>query len=149
MNPKFTEFNNLSNVVIADANMRVAILVSALALAISNTSHLPTSLVDNPTAYFNMQIMPTVSAVVSEWNEEIILDTKMCIEQARMFWLVRYTAAYPMSRPMYSANFDFFDTITGVSLFVPTELFAFLDSACKPAILTLATAATELISNTN
>ena len=148
MNPKFTEFNNLSNVVIADANMRVAILVSALALAISNTSHLPTSLVDNPTAYFNMQIMPTVCSVVSEWNEEIILDTKMCIEQARMFWLVRYTAAYPMSRPMYSANFDFFDTITGVAALIPPELQSFLDGSAKSAILTLTRSAADLISIT-
>ena len=146
MNPKFNEFNNLSNLVITDASQRVVITVAAVAMAIAMKAHLPTSLVDNPTAYFNMQIMPSVNSIVSEWNEEMILDTNVCVEQAKMFWLVRYTAAYPMSRPMYSANYDFFDTIFGINRFVTPNLHSFLDGAAKSAILSLAGAAAELIS---
>jgi len=63
-----------------------------------------------------------------------------------MFWLVRYTAAYPMSRPMYSANFDFFDTVFGVSALITPEFHAFLDGTAKPAILALAPVAMNLIS---
>jgi len=146
MNPKFNEFNNVSNLVIRDASERVAITVAAVALAIAMKAHLPTSLVDNPTAYFNMQIMPSVNSIISEWNEEMILDTNNTIEQCKMFWLVRYTAAYPMSRPMYSANFDFFDTVFGVSALITPEFHAFLDGTAKPAILALAPVAMNLIS---
>ena len=148
MNSKFLQFNERANLMITDAALHAAVVTSALALAISSTSHLPTTEVDNPTAYFNLQLTPGINVIVSEWCENMVIDPRAAVEQTRVFYLIRYTSAYPCSRVLYSANGDFFDTITGVNAFVPPELHAFLDGPCKMAILLLAIDATNLILNT-
>jgi len=147
MNNKYLPFHESANVLIRDSAMHVRAVTAAVALAASSLAHLPSTEVDNPTSYFNMQIIPTITAVLSEWNENMILDIRATIDQVRMFWLVRYTAAYPLSRPMYSANYDFFDTVIGVSAFISKDFMAFLDGENKQAILSLTESAVNLMRN--
>jgi hypothetical protein len=144
MNQKFLPFLQHADIVVTDATKKAQALTSAVALAVANMQHIPSSQLDNPLTYFNLQIQPTISAAISEWNENIILDARECVNQTRMFWLLRYTAAYPASTPMYSADKDFFDTVFGVAALVPQELHEFLDGPCKGAILSLATIAMRI-----
>jgi hypothetical protein len=146
MNQKFIPFINQANIAILDHTRKAQAITSAVALAVANMQHMPTSQVDNPLSYFNLQIQPNITSVISEWNENVVLDARECMNQTRMFWLLRYTAAYPTSRPMYSADHDFFDTVFGVSALVSSDLHKFLDGPNKGAILSLAIIAMNLES---
>jgi len=145
MSPIYTPFIQKANLVITDPLNRLAIMTSALALALSNIQHLPTTQVEDPSNYFKINVVPGLNAIVSEWNESMVLDPKAVIDQARTFWLVRYTAAFPLSRLMYAAKGDFFSTVFGVYGVVSPALQEFLDGSCKLAILTLANEAVAIL----
>lgn len=145
MNPKFTPFIEQANLIVTNPLQKLAITTSAVALAISNTQHLPSSIVENPIEYFNINLLTGIKSIVSEWNESIILDIKVIIEQVRIFWLVRYTAAYPLSRVVYSAKGDFFSTVNGVYNYVPPVLLDFLNGEDRITILLLSNTATTIL----
>ena len=145
MNFQYIDYNRIADTEIIDQTKRSDVLSLALALAISNTLHIPTTAVEGPESYFNLQIIPLITKTISEFGQNMILDQKQCLEHTRMFWLLRYTAAYPNSQLMYSPAHDFFDTIFGVSLFVAPETHALLDGPNKNAILGLARFATNMI----
>lgn len=145
MNSKYMPFNDEANLLITDQLVRTDILVAALALAVSNTLHLPTTEVDDPSSYFNLQILPSVTGIISDWNENMVLDAQAVVKQAASFWLVRYTAAYPCSGSMYSADYGFFDTVFGVNRYVEPCLMGLLNGPHKGTILKLANSACALI----
>jgi hypothetical protein len=144
MNLKFIPFIKETDTIITDITEKSKIISAALGLALSNLSHFPTSEVDNPTTYFNFNVLPTSKYILSEWNEDVIFDVKECVEQMRMFWLIRYTAAYPLSRPIYSFKLDFFETLIGVNTFTSECNHEFLDKY-KNQILALSVIATNII----
>lgn len=133
-----------ADVMISDSTQRAGTIVAALALAISNLAQLPSSEVDNPASYFNLQLLPNINKIISEWNENMVIDAKACVEQTRIFWQLRYTAAYPMSRPIYSFDYGFFDTVFGVNTLVSSELKDFLNDN-KNQVLALSIVAAEII----
>ena len=147
MNPKFNQFIDAADLLIVNSIDKCPIMSSALALGISSTLPLPNKQVDNASNYFDMVLSRDVSMIVSEWNECIIIDAKEVIEQARIFWLIRYKSAYPLTSPMYSYSGGFFDTISGVYNIVPEKLLLLLNSAYRLVILNLASEVSSILLN--
>ncbi|EKD22682.1 MAG: hypothetical protein ACD_84C00012G0003 [uncultured bacterium] len=144
MKLKFLPFYEESGRQNTDPTQTAKIHAAALAFAIANMVHIPTSMVENPASHFNLQLLPGINQTVSEWNEEIVFDARECIEQARAFWLIRYTAAHPNSRVIYSFDHSFFETMIGVNMFVSSDFAKFLDTYKAP-VLSLAVLATTII----
>lgn len=125
MNPIYSNFDkNASGYV--EAGSRAKVIALALALALSQIAIVPSSEVDNPSAHFNMQVMPAANDVMSNFNENMVFDCRAAIDYFRMFWLIRYTAAHPFASPDYSAMSGFFECLFGVERFVPQELHDFM-----------------------
>lgn len=147
MSPKFNLFTDAADAMIVNSADKCAVISSALALALSTIQPLPTTQVDNPHNYYSMNLLQGIKAIVSEWNEGIIFDAQDTLQQTVMFWLIRYTAAYPNSRVFFSFTNDFFDTITGVYAFVPKKLHEFLDGPNKASIINLSNVAIATIQS--
>jgi hypothetical protein len=145
MNFKYITFSALADKQILNINDKAAIITASVAFAISNQLQLPTSEVEDYASHFNLQLQPTIYPLVSEWNENVIMDAKVCIEQIRMFWTIRYLAAHPEARPMYSFKGDFFETAFSVNTFVSDELMTLLNCN-KEQIITLSTVAKEVMT---
>lgn len=144
MNPMFNNFSKVADSVVTDSTKRSRIIAVAIAVAISNLAVLPTSQVSAPSNHFNMQVLPCVNALVSQFNENLIFDCKAVVEHVRSFWMLRYTATHPSSRPIYSLNMTFFEAMQGVGTFVSPELYQFT-SEFRDQILYLSTVAAEIV----
>lgn len=144
MKLKYVPFSQKADLVVVNSAVRSTITAAALAFALANSTHIPTTEVEDPYSHFNLQLLPGITPIISDWNESMIFDVHECVELIRSLWLVRYTAAYPTSRPIYSFNLGFFETMFGVSTYVSPETKSFLD-ANKEAVLSLAICASEII----
>lgn len=147
MKPIYFNFSKAADTAITDSTKRTKILAVALAVAASNLASLPTSQVDSPSNHFNMQVLSQVREAVAEFNENIVFDCKATLDYVRIFWMLRYTAAHPLTRPIYSLNFNFFESVMGVGTFVSPELQCFVNEH-KDQILYLSTIAAEIIYQT-
>lgn len=145
MNPMYTSFKQAADRHILDQTVRGKIIAAALAKAVSDLQPLPTSQVDSPSSYFNTQILPAIRPTISFWNENMVFDARTCVDHVRAFWLMRYTAAHPISRPIYSLNRTFFESIIGLDTFVATDTNDFFNTH-KQAILFLSTCAAEVVN---
>lgn len=144
MNAMFSSFNRGADLSVKDSFQRSKIIAAALALAISNLACVPSTEVESAAAHFNTNVMPEVNRMVSLWNENMVFDYRACIEQTRSFWMLRYTAAHPISRPVYSLDTNFFESAMGVGTFVSAEMQKFLNEN-KTTILYLGTIAAEVV----
>jgi hypothetical protein len=144
MNPKYLSFNSLADSQIQDQNLRGQIIAAAIGLALATVSPLPSSEVDSPASHFNLQVMMQASQVVSQFNENLVFDPKLALEYGREFWLVRYTALYPNSRPIYATEGNFFEVAFGASAHIAPDRCKFLCEQ-KIAVLTLTSAAINII----
>ena len=140
MRIKYMPFVEQATKLVSDSFLITDVITAALAFATANVSQMPTSSVDSPAEYFNTVVKPSLNGILGEWNEETVFNVRESIEQCRMFWMLRYTAAYPTQRPIYSYDLGFFETMFGVSTVVPAELQAFLHDN-KFAVLALASKA--------
>jgi hypothetical protein len=147
MQLKYIPFSQKVDSVVTNSVIRASIIAASLALATANMLHLPTTSVEDASSHFNFQVLPGVNQLVSEWNENMVFDARACIDQIKSLWMVRYTAAFPNSRPIYSFDLGFFETMFGVNTFISAEHRKFLDDN-KNDILTIAIAASEIILDT-
>ena len=143
MNAIYIDFNTRADVLIKDNMARSKIIATAIALALSNLAAIPTSQVDSPAGHFLLQVSPQVRQIASAFGENMVIDARAVVEQTRQFWMLRYTAAHPISRPMYSLEYGFFDCVSGVGTHISPELHSFVNQF-KIEILFLSTAAAEI-----
>jgi hypothetical protein len=145
MNPMFNSFKKNADVMITDQTQRSKIISAALAKAVSDLQTLPTSQVESPSSYFNLQILPNIRTIISVWNENMVFDPRACVDHVRAFWLLRYTAVHPVSSPIYSLDRSFFECVFGVNTFVASDTNEFFNTH-KQAILFLSICAAEIIN---
>jgi hypothetical protein len=145
MNQNFLNYNAVLERITLNPVDRSKIVATALGLAVSALSTLPVTEVDSPAGHFTLQVLPEINNIVSEFNENTVIDCKLVVESARAFWMMRYTAAHPVSRPVYSINCTFFESLGGVGLYFSPEQVA-LYNLYKEQILTLATVMSETIN---
>lgn len=142
MKPYFNTFNAAADVAIRDKMQRTRIIALAVALALSNEATIPSSQVDSAASHFITVIRPATDVALSAFNENVIFDCKAACDHFRSFWLLRYTAAHPTSRSLFSLADSFFESIFGVGSFMAPETVAFLN-AHKSEVLMVAMAAAE------
>ena len=146
MNPIFTTFLKIADASVGDPTLRTRVMQTALALAISNSSNLPSSPVESPSSYFILQIQQRAKNIVSIFNESMIIDPKAILDDVRAFWTVRYNSAHPISRQLYAKEYSFFDGLAGVGLAISPLMYVFVNDN-KASILFLAATVDEIISN--
>jgi len=144
MQTKFISFHDQANRLITDVLARSNILAAAIGRAVANVQPLPSSPVESASGYFNTHALPQLRTIVSEWNENMTVNTAICTEYARIFWLLRYNAAHPNSRPLYDSPYDFFCTTMGVKSYVSDEQYAFLNTH-KETILALSSSVSRML----
>lgn len=144
MNPMYNSFKKDADRQVIDPSNRGKIIAAALAKALADLQHLPSSQVESPSNYFNTQVLPGIRVIISHWNENMVFDARSCVDHVRVFWMMRYTAAHPITRPIYSLERSFFECIFGVNTFVAPDTAVFLE-ANKQSILYLATCAAIIV----
>jgi hypothetical protein len=144
MEPRYIEFSSAADRLIPNGVNRSKIIGLAVAQAVANSLSLPTSQADSASAYYNTHVAPSVRQLVGRFNENLVFDAKVAMDNVQMFWMIRYTAAHPISRPIYSVDCCFFESIVGVNLFVPPDVREFADLN-KQSILMLSSIASEII----
>ena len=147
MNTKFLALQSAADSVIADPTNRSKVLGAAIALAVAAIGNLPTSPVDNVAEHYAHQVATDARRWVGEFNEQFVIDSKAVADQARTYWMLRYTAAHPLTVPVYSLNkgHGFFDAIIGVGLYVDDDQYALLNKH-RSQILALAAHAQATIA---
>jgi hypothetical protein len=144
MMPKYAAFNAAADRVIADQLLKTRIIAAAVAMAVAGQADMPSAAVDNPSMHFNSVVLSAATRELSELNENLIFDAKLAIEYARTLWMVRYNAAHPPARPVYTTNCTTFEAVAGVGFCVSQDVYEFCN-ANKVAILTLSALACELL----
>lgn len=148
MNTQFLPLTVAADRVIADASMRSRITGSAIATAIAAAMPLPSSPVDDPSNHYLLQVTARVRQIVSEFNENLVFDLRGTLEQTRQLWLVRYTAAHPTARPIYNAQYGFFDSLFGVGTYIAPEQYTFFNTN-RDDILFLAAVVSAIMQELN
>jgi hypothetical protein len=144
MKAQYLQFNADVDRMVKDATVRARVVSAALAKAMSDLAQLPSAAVDNPANFFNMNVQAQMRNELSQWNENLVFDVRQCMDYIRMFWMLRYSAAHPASRPVYSLDCGFFDCAFGVPTFVSDDACKFLNEN-KQAVLFLATSAAIIV----
>lgn len=144
MKPEFLAFNTVCDNAIIDKMQCSRIIALGVAVALANSAPVPTSQVENPASHYVSNVLASVRTQLSCINENVVFDCKAALEQVRSLWLLRYTAAHPTSRPIYSTSGSFFENLIGVGSFVAPELVEFANTH-KQSVLLVAMAAGELL----
>lgn len=97
MNVNYFSLNNQIAALLPDVTQRAKVLAAAVGVALSRAAPLPSSPVDEPANYYNLQVLSSIKDAVGSMNENLVLDTKDSLEWTRNLWLVRYTAAHPQA----------------------------------------------------
>ena len=145
MNVKFIGFSKeLDN--IATAGTRPRIVAAAVAMAVASRLAIPSSELLDPSTYYNLQANQLASSELSRFNEEVIMDLSYAIDKCRMFWMLRYQAAYPAKQIRYGefSTIGFYDTLLGCALHSDQETSCFMNEY-KQEIFHLANLANQLI----
>ena len=136
----YMNFAQQADQTIIDAGSRSKIIAMAVAVALSNANHIPSSEVGNVNEYFNTQVLPKIRMMIGEFNENVVFDAAGAVEYTKTFWMLRYTAAHPVSSPIYNYDCSFFEAMMGVGTFVSSDTNVFCEKF-KVAILALSTSA--------
>lgn len=102
----------------------------ALGVAVSRLVPMPTAAVESAEEHFSTNVRAAVSAMVSAFNEEIVVDVDLAIETARGFWLIRYFNAYPQDNLLVGANGEgcFLLKLSGGLRFLNADVGTFCDA---------------------
>lgn len=146
MKTTFQPFNKSANTMILATAQRGNIIAAALALAMANMMELPSSPVDSGASHFNLQVLPRLRIIVSDWHESFVFPARDCIDEARALWLLRYNAAFPSNKLRYSVHDDFFSTFFGVNNVVASDTVKFFNQY-KQEIIFLAEVAGNIIND--
>lgn len=124
--PFVTAFQNLPLAVQA----RAKCAAYAIGYAAACNMALPSTEVDSHGDYYTANLESGVKTIVSNFNEQILIDCTVALEMARKFWMLRYEAVHRCPR-MDQIEGDFFASVFGVErLFAPNDI-KFLNENAK------------------
>lgn len=150
MNPKYFGLNAKIGCVVKAPGDQSRIVAIAAAFAAAAQGTLPSSAVENVTAYYAQSVLPVASMKLSELNESVIFGAKSALEYTLTFWQMRYYAAFPakfdadynhrlesfLSRGV-SNSLDVSALLCGGSVFISEEMSGFMNKY-KKEITTIA-----------
>lgn len=132
---------------VTDASLRAKVIATAIAVALATSQHLPSSEVENASAYYNTQVMPAVTRAVSLFNEVIVFDARSAVDQARQLWQLRYASAFGTPILDYNQEGNFFDKFLGINTYISDTLRCHVDAHQK-AIISLSQFARGIVAST-
>lgn len=118
------------------------VLAYAVATAIASNGPLPSSPVDSPSGYYADNVAASFNSLISEFNENIIIDVSLASATARSLWTLRYQTVHTPLLALYSKKWDFFCGFTGVELVFSDQDYVEM-TKYKKEILSLALAILE------
>jgi hypothetical protein len=158
MNPQFFGLNEKIGRIIKVPADQSRIVSIAVAMAAAAHARLPSSQVENVSAFFAEQVFGTVSESISDLNESIVFGAKSALEYAQLFWKLRYYAAFPahlvdntayaMDRLLFRKGLEQMDLTTiwaGGVLELSEEMNLFMNKY-RTEIVTLAADLTRLMA---
>lgn len=77
-----------------------------VARALAYSLYLPTSEVEVPLAFFATQHLPTVNGILSQINEQIVINVELAITLTKKLWLFRYNVVFESDCPMVRSMLD-------------------------------------------
>lgn len=128
MKTQYLPLMQAADQLIIDATARSRVLALAIASAVSMTSPLPTSAVESPAEFYVGSVIQRVRSVLSEFNESVVFDLQYAVEQARVFWMIRYGAAHPAPVARLDDCCSLFEMQSGVPGCVSEDLHAFANA---------------------
>ena len=103
-------------------------------------------MVENPASHFTTAVLPGLQNTLSCLNEELVFDCKAAIDHVRNFWLVRYSAAHPITRPVFTIWSTFFESVLGVGAFVSQETMEYCNEH-KQELFSVTSAMNDLLES--
>lgn len=140
----FLGFQSAADAHIKEPGARSRIVTTAVAIALAASAPLPTSPVDDAAGYFAQNAEEAVRCLGDCFNESVVFDLRACLEQARSFWLMRYSAAHPNQANFFAGNYCFYTALVGGGLLISPEQYEF-NNKHKLPILHLASMAGALV----
>jgi len=129
MNTSFLSLSARIQEALPDVTTRARVLAAAVGIALSREIALPSSVVEDPTNFYNMQNLAGVRDAVGNINENIVLDCKDALEWTRNLWLVRYYAAHPQPHAYYGGDTGtFFESYFNASTLISSDGRALLEA---------------------
>lgn len=148
MDPKFFGLNEKIGRIIKVPADQGRIVAIAVALAASAQARLPSSAVENVSAFYADQVFGVAAEKISELNETIVFAAKSALEYTQTFWKQRYYAAFPLQmaeqtayrietlmRSKAAANMDLCTLWSGGAVNVSEELNAFMNKYCAEIMI--------------
>ena len=101
----------------------------ALGIAISRMLPIPSTSVDSADIHYSSTLVHTANLMISEFNENIVVDIALVVQSCRSYWMIRYTCAHPdIETPMISVGeFGFVSKINNVGRFINLDTYKFCD----------------------
>lgn len=102
----------------------------ALGIAIARMLPLPSTAIDSADMHYSGSLIHTANLIVSEFNENIVIDIDLVTQTTRSYWMIRYTCAHPdIDLPILSVGeFGFISKISNVSRYINLETYKFCDT---------------------
>lgn len=97
MNVNYLNLNNQIAALCPDVLQRSKVVAAAIGVALSRSAPLPSSPVDEPGNYYNLQVLSSIKDAVGSINENLVIDCKDALEWTRNLWMIRYSAAHPQA----------------------------------------------------
>lgn len=127
MHAAFFEFNQACNIFKVDVQDRGTVLALAIALAVNRQAALPTAATDEPETFYRHHVAAQTEHLIDKFNESAVFNYDACVEFAKQLWKIRYEAVYPCELLVPTMSGTFFESISGVSRFIPEASKAVAD----------------------
>jgi hypothetical protein len=144
MKVSFLQFIQAANCLQVDASVRGCVLAGGIALAVARALPLPTSPAEAPGQYYNFNNLQLVKDILAAFNEQVVFDAPLALNETREFWMLRYTAAHPADVPVYDPTIGFYDNLAGVPRWVARESHCF-NNQYKNQLFAVQVAASSVI----
>ena len=136
LNTKYIDLHEFLRVRVTSSEAQRRALALALGVAISRMLPLPSSMVQDDLSLFDTELIHTADQLISEFNENIVVDIDEVRNTARSFWLARYQAAHgndALVIPRGVGNFA--DRLFGLSVHVAPETITYLDDNAEVVLV--------------
>lgn len=111
----------------------------AVGIAVSRHMDMPSASVDSINLHYVTNVEATANKIISDINEDIILDMNVCFSTTRAAYMQRYGAAYPNAdgSAILPTSGSFFERLYGVGSYFDESTRAYMESN-SDKIITLA-----------
>ena len=115
---------------IKDVSINKKAISIALGIAVARMLPLPSTAMDSVTTHYSGTLVHTANLIISEFNENIVIDVDLVSQTTRSYWMIRYTCAHPdIDMPILSmGEFGFISKINNVSKFINIDTYKFCDT---------------------